>query len=421
MTAEIAILNRSTIAMAADSAVTIGARSRNGRKRVWKSTNKLFSLSPENDIAVMIYGTGDFCGVPWETIIKLFSQHKNQRYGTVEKCKAEFIDFIKAFQVLDPDIEDLNSQLLILNFVEGLAEEASKGASKTESKEIFGRELARYQQFFDDVHDLSTEVALAEFSNSYGDLIIEGFSEGVSFTPSKMMKKDVVSACHQWFQRQTISGYETGLVFGGFGEDEFFPCLSKIIVDGKSAFGVRWWDLHKPIVMQTWKASSAYILPFGQGDIAHLFIEGIDEGYLRFMKATILGALGKKSQDVVESYVSEADKVVESELQRKEDEAALESIMNDFQELRRKSIVDPMLSVVRNLPKEEMAAMAESLVEITSLRRRMDSDVESVAGPVDVVVISKGDGPVWMKRKHYFDAAMNSDFASRRAARRKDV
>ena len=35
---------------------------------------------------------------------------------------------------------------------------------------------------------------------------------------------------------------------------------------------------------------------------------------------------------------------------------------------------------------------------------------ESVGGPVDVAVISKGDGFIWIKRKHYFDPSLNSHF-----------
>ena len=63
-----AIINRFGIALAADSAVTIG------NERVWKSTNKLFSLGPNSDIAIMIYGGGDFIGVPWEIIIMSFRE-----------------------------------------------------------------------------------------------------------------------------------------------------------------------------------------------------------------------------------------------------------------------------------------------------------------------------------------------------------
>ncbi len=37
---------------------------------------------------------------------------------------------------------------------------------------------------------------------------------------------------------------------------------------------------------------------------------------------------------------------------------------------------------------------------------------ETVGGPIDVVVISKGDGFVWIKRKHYFKPELNPHFFS---------
>lgn len=64
MTAEIAILNRTAVTLAADSAITVG------RARVWKNSNKLFAISSHNDIGIMIYGTGDYCGIPWEVAIR---------------------------------------------------------------------------------------------------------------------------------------------------------------------------------------------------------------------------------------------------------------------------------------------------------------------------------------------------------------
>lgn len=78
------------------------------------------------------------------------------------------------------------------------------------------------------------------------------------------------------------------------------------------------------------------------------------------------------------------------------------------------------MKVISSLPKEEMADMAEALVEITSLRRRVDSPLESVGGPIDVAVISKGDGLVWIKRKHYFDGALNGDFRERKRLKLED-
>ena len=57
--------------------------------------------------------------------------------------------------------------------------------------------------------------------------------------------------------------------------------------------------------------------------------------------------------------------------------------------------------------------MAESLVNLTSFKRRVTLDAETVGGAIDVAVISKGDGFIWLQRKHYFDMDKNPQFAAR--------
>ena len=66
MTAEIVVMNTRGIALATDSAVTIGGR------KVYNSANKLFELTKEQPVGVMIYETDTFLNVPWETLIKVF-------------------------------------------------------------------------------------------------------------------------------------------------------------------------------------------------------------------------------------------------------------------------------------------------------------------------------------------------------------
>lgn len=61
-------------------------------------------------------------------------------------------------------------------------------------------------------------------------------------------------------------------------------------------------------------------------------------------------------------------------------------------------------------PIDELADVAESLVSLTSLKRRVSMQLETVGGPVDVAVISRGDGFVWIKRKHYFQPEANQHF-----------
>ena len=66
---------------------------------------------------------------------------------------------------------------------------------------------------------------------------------------------------------------------------------------------------------------------------------------------------------------------------------------------------DPILDVVEHLPKQELADMAEALVSITSLKRRISPDQEDVGGPIDVAAISKGDGFQWARGKHFSGSA----------------
>lgn len=67
MTAEIAVLNKTGVALAADSAVTIGTT---GAQKVYNSANKLFTLSKYQPVGIMIYGGASFMGIPWENLIK---------------------------------------------------------------------------------------------------------------------------------------------------------------------------------------------------------------------------------------------------------------------------------------------------------------------------------------------------------------
>jgi len=82
----------------------------------------------------------------------------------------------------------------------------------------------------------------------------------------------------------------------------------------------------------------------------------------------------------------------------------------EFKKFRHETLVSPIVSTVSVLPKDELAAMAESLVSLTSFKRKFSFDAETVGGPVDVAVLSKGDGFVWIKRKHYFKPELNPHF-----------
>jgi hypothetical protein len=75
----------------------------------------------------------------------------------------------------------------------------------------------------------------------------------------------------------------------------------------------------------------------------------------------------------------------------------------------RKEIED----MVEFMPKPEMAKMAEALVNLTSIKRRVSRGMETVGGPIDVAIISQSEGFIWVRRKHYFPSDLNVRYSER--------
>jgi len=90
MTAEVAILNKKAVALAADSAITFSG------KKIYNSGNKLFTLSKYQPIGIMIFGNAEFMGVPWETIIKFYREHLLlKRFSKLMDYANDFLNFLE--------------------------------------------------------------------------------------------------------------------------------------------------------------------------------------------------------------------------------------------------------------------------------------------------------------------------------------
>ena len=96
MTAEIAVMNKHAVALAADSAVTLG------QGKIYNSANKLFALSMQAPVGMMIYSNAEFVGVPWESIIKYYrSQHRADRCDRLSDYAQCFISFLSSSGSVD--------------------------------------------------------------------------------------------------------------------------------------------------------------------------------------------------------------------------------------------------------------------------------------------------------------------------------
>jgi hypothetical protein len=220
------------------------------------------------------------------------------------------------------------------------------------------------------------------------------------------MRKQLVDIAIDLWCKGPFSG-NSGLVFAGFGRSDLFPCIRAYECDGVLLNHPVFWAGAEGSVD---RFNRALVLGFAQADMIQLFMEGVTPQYETFVESYFERVVSSLDQVVAQALPKKrVTPALARDLEQRRD-ALLASLRQDLQEHRHRLYVDPVISVVASLPKEELGLMAESLVNLTSLKRRVSFDDETVGGPVDVAVISRGDGLIWVKRKHYFDPALNHQF-----------
>lgn len=405
MTAEIAIINKQGIALAADSAVTVG------RERVWKTANKLFSLSPHNDIGLMIYGGAEFAGLPWETVIKCYRAHiGKQKFSTVDECCNSFVDYLNQSDFNSYDVEEATVFLLFFDLLQQIKKQTQDQKQKVQLR-------ADVEQFIDSrLSSMEEDIILEHLKLKdilkYQEKLLEYAKDYFKIHIPKKLGNKLIRCCYETLKRKVSSNFDTGLVVAGFGSKEFLPVLYNFTIDGRIEGKTRIWKI-KEYNFNTERRNSV-IIPFAQADMSHLFLEGISVELLTFVNQTYKKLLNDRVDQLIDQYVPLPQRGHEKNAQKETNKKVMGLFHENFSGYRHRLLISPIMNVVASLPKEEMAAMAEAMVELTSLRRKVDSKLESVSGPTDVAVISKGDGFIWIKRKHYFDSTLNADFSKRK-------
>lgn len=440
MTAEAVVMNKTAVAMAADSAVTVS------QEKVFNSASKVFALSREHPVGIMIHGQAEFMGVPWETLVKLYrEEHGPRRRDALQDYAEAFIQYLRDHPQLFPEGQQL---AYVRGRVEALLQIIRHMTSESGNKELQDRAAAGEELSQDDlleafrrhaervigehyellqgledvaVRPEETEDIRARYEHLITELVLEYFGPlGISDEVVTTLKACAVEAV----KRPVVPGCSwgwSGVVVVGFGEQDIFPRLRALSVWGMAADHL----LCSPFAHEDADIgfdNPATIIPFAQRDMIHTFMEGVDPGYQEFVEkalsATLDGFLDGVIAALSDVIGGDTDAIRAALVESRDRE--LQDLLERLQKYRQEKQVWPVIEVVGSLPKSELAELAEALVSLTSLKRRVTDVQETVGGPVDVAVISKGDGLVWVKRKHYFPGELNPAFLARYAERERN-
>lgn len=400
MTAEILIMNKSAIAMAADSAVTVGSL------KTYNGVNKLFMLSNNPPMGIMIYGNADFIHMPFETLIKEYRAKKeNEGYKTVHSAMENFLKFITKY-----------------------------GKTKADPNEYFNMQIKHFEEGINKELEEIKEENMVEILETIVDGISDENLKLISNTKQFKGKKEIFEKLTKKYFLKNKDDHEkinlllkkvfykhllvnsTGIVIAGFNEEDIYPSFS--------SFRVLTMLDEKLIFIKLEEDKNQYIpriIPFAQRDVVDAFLAGLNleiaEDLNQFFEKTIEDYPKK-----IMSALTENTKIKKNQLNivRKEMKKITKEnkrIIKKFEKMIQQSVNEsygPILQSIGALPKEELGNMCESLIHITSLKRKVSDGLESVGGEIDVAIISKGDGFIWAKRKHYFNPEMNQQFFERK-------
>ena len=420
MTAVVGILNRQAAVIAADSAVTIaGGR---GRK-IFNRANKIFRVSNNHPIGVMLYHSASFLHTPWEVILKMYREYLADRsLPKLADYEADFLGFLKQEkffaneQAKQKALRDFALGTLDLLNKEALKDTPPKPEILINPDEQLGKIVAKIKEIEQRLRTVpptccpELEDCTYEDFFSFGQKAIDEAIERTyreRFLLGEDDKERLRHILYETTKSTEFFGYFTGLVFVGYGSEEIFPSIRSLKISLVVGERLRY-EQEKQRTVSIGDDTHSAICPFAQTDVIDTILKGIDPSLADIYLSTFSQFVHKYNQLLV--GICQDPPEMSKLLNQIDIDKVAGRFAQEMEEYQQRDFIRPLTNAVSTLSKEDLAEMAESLIYLTYLKRRITFAEESVGGPVDVAIISKVDGFIWIKRKQYFKPELNPHF-----------
>ena len=401
MTAEVAIINTKGIALAADSAITLGVG------KIYNSADKLFALSKYHPVGIMIYGSASIMGIEWETIIKSYRDSLGKKsFDKLPDYAGDFINYLAKFpyfsseqmlQYLESVCFDVFSIILTRLLKDLYAEfDVTENIELSKIDAAFNTLLKNLKERIKKAQDEKVIKVDSEFIDSNSETV-QKVMEAVfeNYKLSKKQISEIIDILKLNFQKCGWMDIYTGIVIAGYGEREIFPTVCDFKVSGKLGDSLIYFEYDVNEIDLN-EGHTAYILPYSQTEMVHQFARGIDP----YFRETIT----EKVDIILNSllpFLTDFDK---------KKITSISGLLTDYRDHFSNAVYrDPILDIVTSMQTKELVSMAEAMVNLTAMKRHVSTDEDTVGGPIDVALITKGDGFIWIKKKTNYDPYMNRD------------
>jgi hypothetical protein len=202
-------------------------------------------------------------------------------------------------------------------------------------------------------------VVLKQYSTAIDEVEEVLFGE---FKLTAQLRRDLRSAVELMYEKIREFPTESAVVITGMGEEDPFPVLLEYSIAGVALDKLR--SVRKGEAARITNREGAYVAPFAQKEIIDTIINGINPRLDEALNDVLRGRKREWFGECVSEYEQ------------------------------------GFMTSVSALPRQDLAKMAAALVSLTAFVKRIRADEDdTVAEPIDVAILSKGDGFAWVKHK----------------------
>lgn len=390
MTAIVGALNKKGVAVAADSAVTMG----NGK--VINTAQKIFQLKSQESIGVAIYGNGQFMGVPLKVLISLFDrycEHSNYQSDTILDCSYMFYNFL---------VKEKQTNLYRASFDMRLKKFINFFQEKNSSKNKTDEDIENDKKIIKSILKKSNEVSYilnelnlvgSSFINRWTAIIQQDLASDDSENDNELVSGKEADLIAYFLYE---NGY-TGITFFGYGKDDAFPELISYKLYFKlDNFLVYLLDDKASIKISHERGGD--IQPFAQADVINNLITGISDDFQDNLLTSVTNELKLVLRDAEEQNGLQDENAKDTI--KSLAISALRKLNEHIIDVKNKN-TEWVRMTVSYLDIEDLAEYVESLIYVTYLSRRTTSQKEGVGGAVDVATITLDEGFRWVKHKKF--------------------
>ncbi len=408
MITEVVVMNKTGIALAADS--VISEYSDRGHKKRGNTGSQLFSISDVQPVGVMVYNNASLLGIPWETIITVFRESLGDTcFPRLEEYGFALINFLKQHNTMFPI--KAQQRYFLLNFqsvciqvknevellcASSLVDDQRKA---TLCAEIVQQQLLKLSNL-DDAEGLSEQQAnefVSELPEEISAVVSKVFEpwplEQESIDQLKQIAKLLV------YKLDCENEMNSGLVIAGFGQQEFFPVMQTLVVTGKYCDVFKWKVSGGERIDNT---NQALIKAFPDNRVVSGFLTG------RYPELCLQEqGLGR----VVDALSTEFERLRTTLNDIKARKIPTENLLYQLSrgenllaqyEFLVQSRVKEVLNILATRPIAELARIARSLAQLSLIEQKLSLKINSLAKHIDVALITKDDGFNWVNQSPQF-------------------